>query len=166
MHAYENEERGVTAWEDAEASLRGFYQRAHRLLDGLMKGKGASFARAKLLAYIHENAPTRSADIVAAFKIAPRTATMALDAIEREGLVVRERVPGDRRSKYLSLTDKGLATIEAAEPARRAFSERLYGTLTEAEAATLAELIGKLNVELEILSSELGEEPVRSAQHR
>src|SRR3546814_4534626 len=62
-----------------------FRSRAHRLLDSLMKGKGASFARAKLLAYIHENAPTRSADIVAAFKIAPRTATMALDAIEREG---------------------------------------------------------------------------------
>lgn len=156
----------MTPRESASAGLRTFYQRGHRLLDSLMKVKGASFAQARLLAFIRENEATRSADIVSTLGMAPRTVTAAVDALEREGLVERKRFAGDRRSKLLSVTDKGLAALQSTEPAKRQFFDELYGALSDDEAATLARLIEKLTDRLESMAADVTAQNITSGPDR
>ncbi|AGH49697.1 MULTISPECIES: MarR family winged helix-turn-helix transcriptional regulator [Sphingomonadales] len=154
----------MTVARDAvSAGLRDFYLRTHRLLDGLMKDTGASFARARLLGYIHKEGPVRSTDIAESMAYAPRTVTVAIDALEREGLVRRDQDPADRRAKYISITDAGLAALCAAEPTKQRFVDSLYRALTDEEALQLARLIGKLNDRLEEIQAECAAEQAGSA---
>lgn len=128
----------------AEA-LRDFYISSHRVMDRLMKAQGASLARTKLLGHIARQGPVRSADLAEAFGYAPRTVTEAIDGMERDGLVRRDPDAQDRRAKRISITPAGLAAIEASEPSRQLFLERVFGTLDNAEQETLAALVHKLN---------------------
>lgn len=132
-------------------SLRDFYLRTHRLLDGAMREQGASYARTRLLALIDLKGSARSTDIGVALAYAPRTVTLAIDALEREGLVSRRPDPGDRRVKHVVLTDAGRAVLGNAEPIRQAFLDRAFDALDDGEAATLAALMGKLNARLEAM---------------
>ena len=136
-------------------ALRDFYSRCHRLMDRLMATSGASLARTKLLAYIAEEGPLRSADVVDHFGHAPRTVTEAIDALERDGLVRREPDRDDRRAKRISITAAGLAAIAASEPVQCAFVEQVFAALDSEERATLGALVGRLNRRLEEMNTAL-----------
>ena len=70
--------------------------------------------------------------------------TGRLDRLEGAGLVRRDPDPADRRGTRVSLTQEGLALIDAAVAAHTANLHRLLAGLDEAERETLAGLLGKL----------------------
>jgi DNA-binding MarR family transcriptional regulator len=108
------EDTGMSSHERAADALRDFYLRSHRVVDRIMTARGASFARAKMLAHIAREGALRSADLAVALDYAPRTVTEAIDGLERDGLARREPDPEDRRAKRISLTPAGIAAAEAA----------------------------------------------------
>ncbi|MFJ3058167.1 MarR family winged helix-turn-helix transcriptional regulator [Herbaspirillum sp. NPDC087042] len=141
----------------AAEALRDFYLRSHRALDKLMSAEGSSLARTKILGHIERNSPVRSTDLAAAFGFAPRTITEAVDALERDGLVVRSSDSGDRRVKHIALTALGKEVLRSTEPLRNSFIEGLFSAITTEETQVLAQVLGKLNgrlAELEQVYSE------------
>jgi DNA-binding MarR family transcriptional regulator len=68
--------------------------------------------------------------------------------LERDGLLVRERSPNDRRNVLLKLTRKGRKRFAAMAREHELWVVTLLSPLTPAEQGTLRELLGKLKVGL------------------
>jgi DNA-binding MarR family transcriptional regulator len=80
----------------------------------------------------------RMVDIAAHLNVAKSAVTKTVDRLEQRGLLVRERDPADRRSVYAALTDRGLKTFAAAQPAYlRAVDQYFAGLLNRAQLRSL-----------------------------
>jgi DNA-binding MarR family transcriptional regulator len=103
---------------------------------------GLPFSRVRVLRRLAKRPMTAKGIAEAATMDAPAT-TVALNDLEDRGLIVREADPTNRRSKLVSLTDKGrevVATIDAIDdPAPRPFA-----ALSHADLRTLEAILAKL----------------------
>jgi DNA-binding MarR family transcriptional regulator len=86
----------------------------------------------------------RSSELAQHLKIAPRSATEVVDALEAKGLVERSPDPSDRRAILLGLTDRGRELSDEVRRARGAESERMFERLTATDRANLARILRKL----------------------
>ncbi|MDX6373324.1 MAG: hypothetical protein QOD98_2312 [Nocardioidaceae bacterium] len=92
----------------------------------------------------HDSGGVRSKELAEHLKIAPRSATEVVDALEEKGLVTRLPDPGDRRATLVSLTHRGQEVSEEVRRARGEESERMFERLTRADREDLARILGKL----------------------
>ncbi len=92
---------------DLSDAMGTFYPRSQRILDRLMRANGLSITRWKLLHFIRSTTSTPRVDIAMALEYASRTVTQAIVALERERLIQRLPVPGDRRAKHIAATTEG-----------------------------------------------------------
>jgi DNA-binding MarR family transcriptional regulator len=67
-----------------------------------------------------------------------------LDEIERDGLIVREPDPADRRNRRVQLTPTGRARHAAAQADIRAMEDELLSELTAAKRRSLISMLGRL----------------------
>jgi DNA-binding MarR family transcriptional regulator len=67
-----------------------------------------------------------------------------LDEIERDGLVVREQDPADRRNRRVRLTPAGRARLAAAQADIRAMEDDLLSELTGTEQRSLISMLSRL----------------------
>jgi DNA-binding MarR family transcriptional regulator len=75
--------------------------------------------------------------------------TQMISTLERDGLVARSKNPADGRSLLVSLTAKGLSTIEAALPVHHANIEAGMRGVSAAERTQLLEILLKVNAGFE-----------------
>lgn len=76
--------------------------------------------------------------------VSEATLTHHLDAMERAGLLVRDRDPNNRRNHIIALTQAGEEAFIRLRTAAGSFDQRLRTGLGEAELATLSALLGQL----------------------
>jgi DNA-binding MarR family transcriptional regulator len=77
-------------------------------------------------------------------RIAARSTTEVVDALQERGLVQRRPDPGDRRATLITLTDQGAAVGKGIQAARDAEAERFFGGVSEADRADLARILRQL----------------------
>jgi DNA-binding MarR family transcriptional regulator len=115
-----------------------------KYMDAAMAQSGVPLARSKLLKLLTEHGPSRVTDLAAHSHTAVRSATQAVDALERDGLAVRHPDPGDRRASLVTITDAGRTAFRASRKPYMAAYDRVFGSLSaeerEAFLATLAKL--------------------------
>jgi DNA-binding MarR family transcriptional regulator len=87
----------------------------------------------------------RSKELAEHLRIAPRSATEVVDALEAKGLVSRSVDPSDRRATLVALTDRGRALSEEVRRLRGVESDKLFRQLSAADRADLARILGKLS---------------------
>jgi DNA-binding MarR family transcriptional regulator len=92
----------------------------------------------------HDSGGVRSKELAEHLKIAPRSTTEVVDALEAKGLVQRSPDPGDRRATLVSLTDRGRALAEEVRRTRGVASEQLFERLTQTDREDLARILRKL----------------------
>ncbi len=133
------------AVESAWQAIRG----SHQILSDLV-GKDLSEAGLPELAWYDVLAslecsprPLRPKDLLCRVGVTKSGLTRLIDRIESAGLVERSSCPSDRRGTFIAITDEGRQTLAAMRPIRnRVFAEHLEGTLSEAEAEAVSELLG------------------------
>lgn len=76
--------------------------------------------------------------------LSPRSMTVLVDGLEREGLVERKAHPTDRRVTLVGITGEGRDMVRSALGPSQARSASLFDDLLPAEQAELLRLIGKL----------------------
>jgi len=131
--------------EDLLTDIARLHAMLRRRFDRAMMEQGASLARTKMLLVIRaEGGSLRAADIADRFGLAPRTVTEALDGLEREGLIVREPDPADRRAKRLKITPAGEAAVAVTEPLRKQLAKEVMGVLDRDELIRVHAAIRKL----------------------
>ncbi len=74
----------------------------------------------------------------------PSRVVVLVDALERAGLVVRERRPDDRRNYRVQLTDDGRAAMRELRAAAERQTADIVAPLDESERAQFATLLAKL----------------------
>ena len=146
-------ENHLVAEEVAEA-LTILYLRWHRMVDGIMAQKGASFARARLLTRIVKMGSLRSTDLSTHFRLAPRTITEAIDGLERDGWVQRDQDPHDRRAKRIVPTEAGIVAAQSAEASRLECLTDIFNVLDAGELERMMTLMGKLSARLRALDAD------------
>lgn len=75
---------------------------------------GLSLPQYRLLLFVRRG-PQRAAELAAQAAVRRPTLTALVDGLEKEGLLLRRAVEGDRRGIRLEVTPKGLETLDRAE---------------------------------------------------
>ncbi|MFE9327315.1 MarR family winged helix-turn-helix transcriptional regulator [Nocardia sp. NPDC052278] len=119
------------------------------LNDRLRERHGIATSQFESLRFLRDHPGARVADLASEFAAGVGAISKGVDRLEKQGWVVRQPNPSDRRSSLLALTDAGVRVVEAAE---ETFSERLVqllgttlaGSSLSAVAQALSQLRGVL----------------------
>ena len=91
----------------------------------------------------------RVTDLAEVLGVDTPTVTRKVQQLEREGMVVRQCDPDDRRSSRIRLTPAGRRTIERVRRARRAWLDRLLEGWEDGDLTVLADLLSRFVEDLD-----------------
>lgn len=124
------------AWRDvfeAHAALM-------ELLESELKEEvGISILEYDVLLHLSEAAPpVRMNELAGAVVVSKSGLTRVVDRMEGDGLLARARIPGDRRSTAIALTERGQTVFrEARAVHRRGIKRHFSAHLSEADAKVI-----------------------------
>lgn len=98
-----------------------------------LKEKELSLSQCSTLFRIHCSEIHTVTDISEDLGISNAAASQMLDRMVQQGLIARIENPEDRRSKQLSLTDKGTSIVKETLNVRDAWMKELVNTMTPRE---------------------------------
>jgi DNA-binding MarR family transcriptional regulator len=101
-------------------------------------------AQFRALRVLRRHGVQRLSELSDHLRIAARSATEVVDALELRGLVERRPDPGDRRATLVELSDHGSGVLDAIREARGSEAERVFSRLSQADQAHLARILRKL----------------------
>jgi MarR family transcriptional regulator, organic hydroperoxide resistance regulator len=134
------------AWEEFFAAHRRARARAARDQPG-----GLSLSHVHLLTPLLGREAQTVGTLAASAAVAGPTATRMLDALERDGVVTRNRSREDRRVVTVALTEHGAALLTAKRRSISAKRRRAFRSLTPEEQTGAANLLRRLAGALEEL---------------
>jgi MarR family transcriptional regulator for hemolysin len=105
---------------------------------------GGSLPTWLVLLALKTRKPATQRELADAVDIREATLTHHLNAMETDGLITRERDPGNRRVQRVELTPAGEARFRQLRNAARDFDLQLRHGLTEADGARLTRLLDRL----------------------
>jgi len=111
-----------------------------RRFDEALRPAGLTNGQFSMLMSLNRPQPATMSSVANLLAMDRTTLTAALKTLERRGLVLIAPDPTDRRSRQLSLTDEGRATLAAAVPIweqTHAELEKLLGTTKTVNAKAL-----------------------------
>lgn len=134
--------------EDSDESLSEAFWGVARAFRHLSKDASEPWdvtpSQARALGVLMHHGVMRLSELSDHLRIAPRSTTEVVDALEERGLIERQPDPNDRRATLVKLTESGTSTGTAIQAARKAQAQSFFAVLTEAEQHQLAELLHKL----------------------
>ena len=98
-------------------------------------------AQLRALRMLRRHGIIRLSELSDRLRIAPRSATEVVDALEKRGLAGRRPDQGDRRATLVEVTDDGGSVLDAI---RGSEAERVFSRLTPADRSQLARILRKL----------------------
>ena len=101
-------------------------------------------AQARALGVLTRHGPIRLGALSEYLRIAPRSATEVVDALEEARLVERRPDPDDRRATLVATTDRGDEVAAGIRAARAAEAEEFFARLDEADRTSLARILRAL----------------------
>ncbi|MFI6948164.1 MarR family winged helix-turn-helix transcriptional regulator [Streptomyces sp. NPDC050422] len=140
------------------ADLQGFFADLVRcetrlynaLNDRLRERHGIVTSQFEFLRFLREHPGSRVADLAAEFAIGAGATSKGADRLEKQGWIVRQTNPTDRRSSLLALTDDGSQLLDAAETTfTEGLSELVGGALDQSTTAAAAKALRQLRSALE-----------------
>ena len=108
-------------------------RRLRRLADD-----GISPTMRSILNTLEKHGPLTHGDLAQAERVKPPTITAAVDRLEQDGLVVRERCDQDRRVTRVQITAAGRGLLAEGRRQRTAYLERRLRALSADDRAALA----------------------------
>ena len=105
---------------------------------------GITPGQARALGVLRRHGGIRLSDLAEHLRIAPRSATEVIDALQELGLAERSADPADRRATLVTLTAEGEQVSAAVQAARGAEAEAFFGRLSDADRDALARVLREL----------------------
>jgi len=116
----------------------------HELHEQVLAPFGISAGELAVLMLIDEREPESQQQVAERLGVDRTTMVSLIDALETGGLVARRPDPRDRRRNVIELTQAGAETLRRATDASDEAERRLLTALTQAEAAQLRTLLGRV----------------------
>ena len=134
--------------EEPEESLADAFRGVARQLRHQTQRTLAPFevtpSQARALGVLTEHGPMRIGALSEYLRIAPRSATEVVDALEEARLVERRPDPDDRRAILVALSSRGEEVAAEIRAARAAEAEEFFARLDEADRTSLARILRSL----------------------
>jgi DNA-binding MarR family transcriptional regulator len=133
--------------EDDETLAEAFWSVARRLrhtTHATVAPFGITPGQARAVGVLGRHGGMRLSDLAEHLRIAPRSTTEVIDALEELGLVLRSPDPADRRATLVALTAEGERLGAAVRSARRAEAEAFFGRLSDADRDALTRILRSL----------------------
>jgi len=138
--------------------------------DSVFSKYGLTTEQFGVLASIKSRGPLRPSDLASILERSPNSMSMLVDRMVKAGLVKRVRDRKDRRTVFVSMTDKGEKAVEPAIPAGWEFIHKILSPLSYNDQRAFVsmletvkcELVGFLNPEMdmaEIIKNSFTEDP-------
>jgi MarR family transcriptional regulator, transcriptional regulator for hemolysin len=115
-----------------------------RAFDEALAEAGGTLPVWLILLNLKIRAPGNQRELAEAVGVREATLTHHLNAMEARGLIVRTRDAANRRVQVVTVTEAGEAAFVRLREAAMAFNAKLQDGLSDAELATLGELLGRL----------------------
>ncbi len=115
-----------------------------RAFDDVLVAAGGSTPTWQVLRALSAGEHRTQADLAATVGVRQPTLTHHLDALERAGLVVRERADANRRVQRVTVTESGEHLFLRLRRAAASFDGRLRAGLDDGDVAELRRLLGQL----------------------
>jgi MarR family transcriptional regulator for hemolysin len=147
----------VTDWDlfDRPAPLVNMASRSFlRLGERRVKPHGFSIGQLPVLYLLRDGKAMSQRDLARAAKVEQPSMAQILARMERDGLVQRTPMPGDGRSQLVSLTKAARAKLPAARKALHRNQNQALAGFSTVEAATLLDLLRRLNRNLDRMVAE------------
>ncbi|MFI6041725.1 MarR family winged helix-turn-helix transcriptional regulator [Nocardia sp. NPDC051321] len=120
------------------------------LNDRLRELHGIVTSQFESLRFLRDHPGARVADLATEFAAGVGAMSKGVDRLEKQGWIVRQPNPSDRRSSLLALTEDGVHLVEAAE---ETFAEQLTqllgATLAQSSLPVVAQALSQLRGALE-----------------
>ena len=140
-----SQDRGAAGEPAGDETLaEAFWAVARRLRDTSQETLAPwdiSPAQLRALRVLRRHGVMRLSGLSDRLRIAPRSATEVVDALESRGMARRRPDPGDRRATLVEVTEDGAGVLDAI---RGTEAERVFGRLSPADRAHLARILGRL----------------------
>jgi DNA-binding MarR family transcriptional regulator len=120
---------------------------------------GVTPGQARALGQLARHGDLRLSALSEWLRIAPRSGTEVVDALEERGLVRRSPDPDDRRATLVTLTPQGERVAAGLKAAQRAEAEAFFGTLSPADREVLARILTDLR------ATDAPPEPLAGGEH-
>jgi DNA-binding MarR family transcriptional regulator len=95
----------------------------------------------QILGLLHDHAGLAQRELMQTMGVDPSILVTLLNPLEADGLVTRERDPGDRRRHLVALTPAGERHLESASRAQKETEEALFASLDEDQREQLRALL-------------------------
>lgn len=133
---------------DGDETLSEAFMSVARQLRGTSQATLAPWditpAQLRALRVLSHHGTQRMSELSEHLRIAARSATEVVEALESRGLVARRPDPGDRRATLAELTEDGASVLSAIRAARGTEAERLFNRLSAVDKAHLARILARL----------------------
>jgi DNA-binding MarR family transcriptional regulator len=123
-------------------------------------GLGLTITQIRVLFILRENEGLTARALAETLRVTPSTLTRIMDRLVRDGLVVREEDPDDRRLVRHSLTVTARDTVEAIERQGRDRMDQILSRLTREQRRHLVEALTHLAAASEDVEIEMTAEKV------
>lgn len=105
-------------------------------------------AGAMVLARLEALGPVRLTGLAQALGLDPSSVSRQVSALERFGLVLREKDPTDQRAQQLVLTERGTTAVATLQEARARALARLTPGWSSADIDDLTDRLARFNTDL------------------
>lgn len=130
--------------EELSHQLVEFYDKINSWEHSVVKGSGLSPAQMHTIEVIGHQQDMRMKELAERLGVTTGTLTVAVDKLEKKGLVERKPHRSDRRSWLVALTPKGQAAFAQHDRFHNDFTKDISEGLTNKEIAMFSSLLGKL----------------------
>lgn len=121
-----------------------FYDKFSSWEHSVLRGKDLSPAQVHTIEVIGHQQDMRMKELAERLGITTGTLTVAVDKLEKKGLVLRKPHKQDRRSWFVVLTEKGREVFEQHHRFHENFTREIAAGLSNEEICMIHKLLGKV----------------------
>ena len=119
-------------------------RRMRKLFDAHVRERGLTLPRARTLLLLAQDRSWNQRELADALEIEHPSVVRLLDGLERQGLITRTEVEGDRRAKQISLTDIARAQVAELELLTARIRSELLDGIPQEDIATALRVLQRL----------------------
>ena len=133
---------------DLSYTMMGMQAALMRQLMQSLEPTGLSIGQPKILAFLKSHEGLCQKDIAAACQIEPGTLTVLLNRMEKQGLLMRCYQNGNRKMRYVYLTDRGRELAVAVVDCFYAVERLAFTDVSEEDRAVFARVCEQIRQNL------------------
>lgn len=131
----------------SELSAAG--RKMRTVFDRLVRARGLTLARARTLMLLANDSGMTQKDLAAALDVEHPTMVRLLDGLEKQGLIERCAVDGDRRAKRVALTPASEGQIRELEELSETVRVQMLEGIPQEDVATTLRVLRQIGANLD-----------------